>query len=124
MNGTIFINFSNNRHAFGLFGYNLPFQSTYTIFGNLGNIRLQRAFNIKKNISSKIFVNSKNSQKCISLLPSNQSILMIDNFCNEIIRPNSGIFNSENDLLLQAKVMEAARQSSLRNKIIRVSQIK
>jgi len=124
MNGTILINFSNNRQAFGLFGYNLPFQSTYTIFGNLGNIILQHAFNIKKNMSAKIFVNSKNGQKYISLLPSNQSILMIDNFCNDIIRPHSGILNSENDLLLQSKVMEAARQSSLRNKIIRVSQIK
>jgi len=50
--------------------------------------------------------------------------LMIDNFCKELTHPNSSKFNFENDLLSQAKVMEAARKSSLRKKLIRLANIK
>jgi len=124
VNGIILLNYSHNKTAFGLFGHDLFFQSIYTVLGKKGNISLKRAFNITKDMCAHIILNSEDIEKKIRLVPSNQSLLMIDSFCNGLAYPNSTPFNFENDLLVQAKVMEASRQSYSQNKPISLTSIK
>ena len=47
---------------------------------------------------------------------------MIDKFCNQINK-NEKRINFEKDLIIQAKILEAARISAKKNRIIKLSEI-
>jgi hypothetical protein len=48
---------------------------------------------------------------------------MVDIFCNEIMGTESAAYNFEEDLLNQAKVMEAHRLSNKENRFVNLSEI-
>jgi len=48
---------------------------------------------------------------------------MVDMFCNEIMGIESATYNFEEDLLSQAKVMEAHRLSNKENRFVNLSEI-
>ncbi len=121
VDGTIQIIYSDNRKSLGIFSYTTYFQSMYTLFGKKGKISSLRAFNIKNNVKAKIEFEIDDTQKFLWVKSSDQYKIMINSFIEEI---NSQKMNSENEFLLQAKVMEAARLSSNKNKAIFLDSIK
>lgn len=48
---------------------------------------------------------------------------MVDGFCREILQSQTSLFNFEEDLLNQAKVMEAARLSSSAKRVVEILEI-
>ena len=112
--GIISMEFENSNSSVGLFSYESYFQSTYSIWGSKGVLTSERAYNIKKNMKSKILIQKKDKVKNLLLSPHNQYQLMVQNFL-KIISKKSNYFN---EFLLQAKIMEAARQSDKKNKTI------
>ena len=74
---------------------------------------------------SKIYVetsNDLNYQSKQKLQSANHFVLMIDKFCNQINK-NEKRINFEKDLIIQAKILEAARISAKKNRIIKLSEI-
>lgn len=118
LKGNIFIEYPNNRIAVGLFSYCDTFQSTYDIWGSMGKISLERAFNIRKNMKAKINVQTGNKNKVIQLAQYDQFELMIKEFCKKLSPHTLNNFISEEELLNQALVMDKARKSSKTKKTI------
>ena len=48
---------------------------------------------------------------------------MVESFCNEIMKPNSCSYNFEEDLLNQAKIMEACRISDKEKRYVETKEI-
>ena len=67
---------------------------------------------------------TKNKFKKIRLKPANQFRLMIFNFCKEFQNPGYSMYNYEDDLLCQARIMDAARQSDEKKRPIFLKEIK
>ncbi len=119
----LLMKYNKNRFASLFVGYDLYYQSTYTVWGNAGILKLNRSYNIPSDMNAAMLLNTNKTEE-ISIDACNHYVLMIDAFCNEIRGTPSCNFNFEKDLLNQAKVMEAARLSSKEQRSISLSEIK
>ena len=77
-----------------------------------------------KDIKSKLNIENINKNEEILIEPVNHFQLMIEAFGNEIIKSNHNKFNFEEDLLNQAKVMEACRISNDEKRYVEIKEIK
>ena len=116
---SISLRYSENRVANMVVGYGLGYQSKYRIWGEKGLIQLSRAYNIPSNMKPKIKLEIADKEKEILIKPENHFELMINAFSKEINKTNS-FFNFEKDLLIQAKIMEACRESHNKQKIVKI----
>ena len=117
------LQFADNQYAFGVFGYGNSFQSNYEIISNNGTIRSNTAYNIKANKKPIINLRTGNEEKTLELIASNQSKLMIEDFCGVLRHEKLPLFAYEKDLLYQAYIMEKSRLSNSKNKIIDIKEI-
>jgi dTDP-3,4-didehydro-2,6-dideoxy-alpha-D-glucose 3-reductase len=117
---TIHLKYSNTLFAQMITGYGLSYQSSYSLWGTKGFLKLSRAYNIPANMSPIIFLNSNNYERKISIKPVNHFKIMIESFCDEINGREICNFNFEDDILKQAKVMDACRRSFKQNKFIQL----
>jgi predicted dehydrogenase len=116
--GILSLKYSNNEFAIMEFGYGLSYQSKYEIWGDKGHLRLSRAYNIPSDMKASILVETPDKKE-ILVKPTNHFRLMFDSFSKQILNVAKAHFDFEADLLLQAKVMDAARRSYLKNKPVR-----
>lgn len=119
---SIFLIFSNGRVAEMNVGYGMFYQSIYEVWGSKGILSLSKAYNITPNMSASLKINSDKNIK-MNIKPVNHFKLMIDAFSKEILDNHKSILNFEEDLLKQARVMEAARRSSKEKRIVKISEI-
>lgn len=112
--GTIYLSFKNKNTCFGLIGYENTFSSDYRIFCNNGIIISDKAYNPKNSEKTQINIKTK-IIKIKRFSPVNQSRLMIEEFCKNI---TSDKHELESEFVNQGKVMEAARISNKKNKIV------
>lgn len=110
--GSMYIKYPDNCVALATFSYDTFFQSTYNVWGSDGFVALKRAFNIRKNMSALINLQTRNKIKHLKLKPADQYKLMITEFCREIRHSHSATYSFEDDLIDQAQIMEAARLSN------------
>ena len=120
--GSFYFVYPKNKCAFGSFGYCNSYQSTYSVWGSKSMMGLKRAYAIKPNTNSIIWINSDDGYKEIEIPWVNQSKVMIEEFCQSIQNGNSS-FNYENDLLMQAKSMEAIRLSNSEKRFVLLDEI-
>ena len=116
------LEYENNQNAQIVCGYNLLYQNFYSIWGQKGNIRLERAYNIPPKMKPVLTLETKEGENKQKLESANHFVLMIDKFCNEINKNEGGI-DFEKDLMIQARILEAARISAKKNRIIKLSEI-
>lgn len=121
---SITLKYSDDLIANMVVGYGLGYQSKYRIWGESGLIQLSRAYNIPSDMKPQIKLEFPDKEKEILLESANHFKLMIDAFCKEIRLDRNSFFNFEEDLLIQARVMEACRKSSGERKTIKISEIK
>ena len=117
------INYDQDQVAQMVVGYGLFYQSLYSVWGTLGMLRLSRSYNIPQDMPASLVINSNTENKELTLEPANHFALMINGFCKDILGIETSGFNFENDLLNQAKVMEAARLSHVRNRPVELTEI-
>ena len=117
--GNIFIKY-HDKTAACFFSYDDYFQSFYNIHGKNGIIQAERAFNVNKNMKSIINIKKNDKVKKITIKPADKFKILIDTFCNEIINFDSKKIDFENELVMQAKIIEAARRSTSLKKIIKI----
>jgi D-xylose 1-dehydrogenase (NADP+, D-xylono-1,5-lactone-forming) len=101
--------------------YDLFYQSTYTIWGNSGMLKLNRSYNIPEDMSVTMTISTKIEE--FSVGAHNHYLLLIDSFCRQVSENLISHFNFEEDLINQAKIMDAARMSHKENRSITVSEI-
>jgi dTDP-3,4-didehydro-2,6-dideoxy-alpha-D-glucose 3-reductase len=121
--GTCKMIFSNNRHSYIAFGYKLQFQSTYDVWGSNGFLRVLRAYNMRKTSKAKISLDTIKSSSSVTITPTDQFLLMIDSFCNSVFS-KTVLFDFKNDILDQAKLMDAVRISSKKNCPVYLSELR
>ena len=119
----IFLKYDDSKMAQMSVGYGLFYQSTYRIWGTKGLLYLKRGYNIPPEMNAEIYLNSRKT-KIYSLKQVNHFLLMIDNFSRILKNEIKSNFNFENDLLNQARIMDAARKSSKLKKLISINTIK
>lgn len=118
------LSYGRNRFAQMSTGYELNYENMYSVWGSKGCLKLSRAYNIPADMHAILIVNSTDHTNKIKIQQADHFLLMLDAFSSELLSKNSSDFNFENDLLQQARVMEAARLSAKKNQTIRISDIK
>ncbi|MFC1994384.1 Gfo/Idh/MocA family protein [Chloroflexota bacterium] len=120
---SIFIKYPEDRVAFIAAAFGAYFQSTYSIWGSKAIVSLKRAYAIPRDWNTSILFHANDKTNELKVESADQFRLMIDNFCEELLEPGSGEFNFEDDLLAQARVMEAARLSNKKNRFVRIDEL-
>jgi len=110
--GSMYLSFNNEKTCFGLIGYEKIFFSEYRIFCENGNIKSNKAYNVKKIEKTEIEIFTKKI-KTLKVNSENQTRLMIDAFCKNI---NSNKLDFSGEIFRQGRVMEGARISSKKKK--------
>jgi len=109
--------FPQNKVAHITAGYNSYFQSKYKIWGTKGIISSNRAFSVSPNSVTTIDLERDDKVLTMEINPADQFSLMIDSFCSNISEEKS-TFNFEEDLLSQAKILEAIRLSDKEKRFV------
>jgi predicted dehydrogenase len=117
------LTYDSNEFAQMIVGYGLFYQSVYSIWGTEGFLSLSRAYNIPSDMEASLILNSNKRNLELKITPVNHFTLMIDKFCKEILKISMVSFNFEDDLLKQARVMEAARLSDKERREVQLSEI-
>ena len=120
---TIFMDFSDGKHSLSSVGYDLFYQSVYSLWGSNGSISLTRAYNVPPDMHVTLDVDANDFQEKISIDAVNHFKIMISSFCDEIHNANLQQYNFEDDLLNQARVMEAARISNNEKRYVRIDEV-
>lgn len=98
--------------------YGNYFQSTYTVWGSKGIISTKRAYGVPRNFSVGVLLGQNDKIKELKIPPYDQTRIMIDRFSNQILGKNKCDFSFEDELLIQAKIMDAVRLSNKEKKIV------
>lgn len=112
------IEFENNVSANTIAGFGLHYNSTYSILGAKGRISVVRAYAVNEDMETIIRIETDKGIKKQVVSPRNQFLLMIDEFCSQILFDKSPKYDFENDMLTQNMIMDAALKSSVENKSI------
>ena len=121
---TLLMNFDGNKQSQSSVGYDLEYQSNYELWASDGFLSLTRAYNIPPDMPARLSIKNSNKNEEILIEPVNHFQLMIEVFGSEIIKSNYKKFNFEEDLLNQAKVMEACRISNDEKRYVDIKEIK
>ncbi len=118
------LQYSNGKSAFIFSAFGSYFQSTYSVLGSKAYLKVARAYAVPRDMKTKIFLDSddKITEKVIE--PADHFRLMVDDFCEEILKGEASGKNYEEDLLAQARVLQAARISDAEKRIVNISEIK
>ena len=121
---TLLMDFDGGIQSQSSVGYDLEYQSNYRLWGSDGSLNLTRSYNIPPDMPAKLNIKNSSTEEEILIEPVNHFKLMIESFSDEIIKSNSCKYNFEEDLLNQAKVMEACRISNNEKRYVEIKEIK
>lgn len=121
--GYVLLEFTNNRYAFGVFGYESDYQANYEMISDKTALSSVISYNIRSGIRPTVKIQNSDEERVMSLPAANQSILMIEDFCNTLKHTKLSLFPYEKDLLHQAHAMQMCRLSNIRNKTINIKVI-
>ena len=120
---TFLMNFDDNIQSQSSVGYDLDYQSNYRLWGSEGSLNLTRSYNIPPDMSAKLNIKNSSGEEEILIEPVNHFKLMIESFSKELIKSNSCNYNFEEDLINQAKIMEACRISNDEKRYVEIKEI-
>ena len=83
-------------------------------------MEVKRAFNLRDKMKSKININKNDKLKKISINPDNKYKILVDTFCKQIINSKIKNINFEDDIMSQAKIMDVAKKSSIKKRILNI----
>jgi D-xylose 1-dehydrogenase (NADP+, D-xylono-1,5-lactone-forming) len=120
----IMLQFPNNKTALVSSLFGSYYQSSYTVLGTEARVRAARAYAVPKDMETKLYLDKDDIVEETVVPPADHFELMLDDFCTEIGRGSESTKEFEEELLNQARVMEAAKRSAKENSPITVSKIK
>ena len=114
--------YPKNRIASMHVGYGMFFQSTYNLWGDKGQLHLSRAYNVPPESKTLITLQTNQTSK-IEIDATDHFKIMIDTFCAELQGNKIAGYNFEDDLLNQARTMEALRISHKERRIVELCEV-
>jgi predicted dehydrogenase len=121
--GASILIYKNNKTANVTYANGNYYQAKYEVWGSQGIISLDRAYSVPPDFITKINLQYSmetnwdgRKNEIIKIPAADHFVKMIDTFCMEITGKEKSPFNFENELLNQAKVMEAHRISNIIHK--------
>ena len=99
------------------------YQSTYEIVGTKGAVRMERAYAVPEDRAVRIFLQVGTEVREIEIPPANHFKLMVDAFCKEIMLGGESHTPYEDDLLAQARILEAGRISDREMRSVDLSEV-
>lgn len=124
MRNSIFMLYPKNKTAFVSSGFDNYYQSSYSIWGSKARITTKRSYAVPKNFVTSIYFHQDDEIKEIKIREADQFKIMMEKFCESILDCSSPCFNFEDDLMAQAKVMEAVRLSYNEKRTVVLNEIK
>ncbi len=115
--------YSGGRSAFIYSAFGSYFQSTYSVLGSKGKITMERAYAVPRDRQVKIFLDTDDTVVEITIDPADHFALMIDEFCEEITKGEKSDRHYENELLAQARILDAARKSFEEGRVVLLSEV-
>ena len=116
-----FLKYPHSRVAFISAEYGVEYRSSYEVRGSKGIVSLKRAYSVSKDYTADVMFQSNDHSTTIKINPADQFQLMVGCFCNEIsTKPTKLDF--EGDMIKQAKVMGAIRDSYKKRKTITITE--
>jgi len=117
--GTSLLIYENDKTATINYGNGNYYQAKYEVWGSDGVVSLDRAYSVPPDFTTKISLqynvdNNWNGRRneIFEISPTDHFLKMVDTFCMEVAEGKKSPFNFEQELLNQAKVMEAHRLSA------------
>jgi dTDP-3,4-didehydro-2,6-dideoxy-alpha-D-glucose 3-reductase len=126
--GSAFIEFAKRKIGFASFGFDNVYQNNYSIWGNKGLLKVERAYSIPEDLKPNIILlkneNLKESIELLNVPPKNQFASIFDDFCETIINRNDAKRNIKyEEIILQARTMEALRLSAKENRKVFLNEV-
>ena len=118
----IFMSYPGGKTAFMSSIFGSYFQSTYSVLGSKALVRVERAYAVPREMSTKIFLDADDKTQEYEIKPADHFRLMVDDFCREV-SSGSRSRKFEEDLLAQARVLEAAKLSDNEKRVVRIDEI-
>lgn len=115
--------YSNARTARISSGFGEDYQSTYSVTGNTAFLKTERAYAVPPDRAVHLYLESGASKTEISIAPADQFVLMIDDFCKQILLGAKSDKNYEDDLLQQARVLDAGQLSYKKGRAVNLSEV-
>ena len=130
ISGTSYIVYKNGKTASITYGNGIYYQSKYDVWGTDGIISLERAYSVPPDFKTNVNIQYSSENNWDSRKHENYEINAIDHFteminafCLEISGNKKHLFNFEEELENQAKVMEAHRISSNEKRFVTLDEI-
>jgi predicted dehydrogenase len=117
VSGMIYLKYPNKTSTC-YFSYKNYFQSFYNILGKNGILKIERPFNLQNNMKGTIIIEKNDKLKKINVKAADKFKILTEIFCNEINNFNLKKLNFEKDILEQSKILDAARKSISKKKIV------
>ena len=117
--GSVMLFYKNQKTATISYANGNYYQAKYEVWGTDGVISVDRAYSVPPDFTTKVTLqyDTENNwegrrAKIFEIQPKDHFLEMIDTFCLEISGEKKASFNFEQELLNQAKTMEAVQRSN------------
>lgn len=120
---SILLHYPRGKVAFASAYFGSYYQSTYSVLGTKSHVRMGRAYAVSHDMEVKIFLDQNDRVEEITIPPADHFRIMLDEFCKEIVRGDTGSRRYEDDLLAEARVFEAARISAFEKRVVKISEM-
>jgi len=129
--GTSYLIFEKDKTASIVYGNGNYYQAGYSVWGSQGILSLDRAYSVPPDFSPMIklkyssdFTWEGRKNEIFKIEPANHFLIMLDTFCLDIANKTKSPFNFEEDILNQARVMDAHRISSSEKRFVYLDELK
>ncbi len=119
----IMLHFKNGKSAFISSGFNNYYQSKYTLWGSNGKLETKRAYAVPASYETSVYLDKDDQIVEKKVETADQFSIMFDTFSKAINKEIEEPFNFEDDLIEQAKLMEAIRFSATEKRLVYLSEI-
>jgi len=118
----LLLRYPGDRTAAVSVGFDMYFQSRYSVWGSEARVTLGRAYAVPQDRATMVYLDRDDVIRTEEIEPHDQFRLMIDYFCESTGSP-SALEQWRHDLLSQARAMEAARRSGDEGRTVRLSEL-
>ena len=110
-----------SAHVSSIFGS--YFQSTYRVLGTEAQLTAARAYAVPKDKVTKLLLSKDDTITEIDIPPADHFALMLEDFCEEISLGAKSKKRYKEDLLAQARILDAARLSNKEKRFVKLSEL-
>lgn len=121
-NAAVELTFPSGRVALAMAAFDEKYISTYTVVGSSRDIEMERAYAVPNDREVNVMVRADGEIHAIAIPPADQFQIMIDEFCIEVLSAGKS-HDYEEDLLAQARVVEAGMLSAEEGRTVELSEI-